>query len=234
MVAEPFSINANTAWNANSYITTSVSTRIRNVRVGDVYSGYAYYGDSGQNNNPNFYAVNLATGAETLLGNAGQLTGGGSFGIWTVLERGGFLYVQTTDNGIQVYNMNSATSLGSLQTAYSKATIDRVTGSSGQYFGLDVTPDGSKMLLSGLFGLIFEFGQPELSVSQAGSDLILSWPASVNSVTLQHSPSLSPANFTDLDPQPGVNNDGVRNTAIVPITGAAEFYRLRREENPPE
>jgi hypothetical protein len=51
-----------------------------------------------------------------VLGDAGSLTGTGSFGLWTVVERGGLLYVQTTDNGIQVYEMNSATSLGQLLT----------------------------------------------------------------------------------------------------------------------
>jgi len=230
VVAEPFSVNATTTWNANGYITSAVTTRIRNVRVGDVYSGFAYYGDSGQNNNPNFYAVNLATGAETLLGNAGTLTGGGSFGIWTVVERGGFLYVQTTDNGIQVYNMNSATSLGSLFATYSKELLDSVTGSSGQYFGLDVTPDGSKLLLSGLFGRIFEIGRPVLSVTQSGPDILLSWPASVTAVALQQSDSLSPANFSDLDPQPAISlsEDGSLNTATLPNAGEARFFRLRK------
>ena len=102
---EPFAVTPDTRWNANAYIETSASTRIRNVRVGDVHSGYAFYGDAGQNDNPAFYALNLATGAETLLGRAGTLTGGGSFGLWTVVEREGFLYVQTTDNGIQVFEL---------------------------------------------------------------------------------------------------------------------------------
>ena len=104
VVAAPFALNRNTAWNANGYITTSASTRIRNVRVGDAYSGYAYYGDGNQSSNPNMYVVNLATAAETLLGNAGTLTGTGSFGVWTVLERGGYLYVQTTDNARSDYD----------------------------------------------------------------------------------------------------------------------------------
>lgn len=231
VVADPFSMSANTAWNASGFITTSVTTRIRNVRVGDVYSGFAYYGDNGQNNNPNFYAVNLATGVETLLGNAGALTGGGSFGVWTVLERGGYLYVQTTDNGIQVYNMNSATSLGSLYTTYSKADLDAVTGGSAQYFGLDVTPDGSKLLLSGLGGLIFELGPPLLTISKTDTDVILSWPASVNAVVLQHSLTLSPPTFADIDPQPAVSSDGILNSATVPIANATEFFRLRKLVN---
>ena len=140
VAANPFAVTKNTAWNGNGYVITTVTTRIRNVRKGDVYSGHAYYGDAGQNNNPNFYAINLATGIETLLGNAGALTGGNSFGVWTVLERGGYLYVQTTDNGIRVYNMTSATTLGALAATYTKQDLDANTGGSDQYFGLDVTP----------------------------------------------------------------------------------------------
>ena len=229
VVAEPFSMSANTAWNASGFNTTTVTTRIRNVRVGDLYSGFAYYGDAGQNNNPNFYAINLVTGVEILLGNAGTLTGTGSFGVWTVLERGGYLYVQTTDDGIQVYNMNSATSLGSLYSTYTKTGLDTITGSSGQYFGLDVTPDGSKLLLGGVGGLIFELGPPVLGVSQAATDVVVSWPASVNAVVLQHSLTLSPPSFTDLNPQPGVSSDGILNTATVPIANTTEFFRLRKQ-----
>jgi hypothetical protein len=229
VVADPFAMVPNTAWNASGFVTTSVSTRIRNVRVGDVYSGFAYYGDSGQNSNPNFYALNLTTGVETLLGNAGTLTGGGSFGIWTVLERGGYLYVQTTDNGILVYNLTSATSLGSLYTTYSKADLNAITGSTGQYFGLDVTPDGSKLLLGGLGGLIWELGPPQLNISQVGTDVILSWPASVNSVVIQHSLTLSPPDFTDINPPPAVNVNGNMNEAIIPITNTTEFFRLRKQ-----
>jgi hypothetical protein len=231
VVVEPFSISTNTTWNANGFITTSVTTRIRNVRKGDVYSGYAYYGDAGQNTDPNFYAVNLTTGVETLLGNAGTLTGGGSFGVWTVLERGGYLYVQTTDNGIQVYNMNSATNLGSLYTTYTKTDLDTITGANaiGQYFGLDVTPDGSKLLLGGLGGLIFEFGPPILNISRSGTDVTLSWSASVNSVVIQNSLTLSPPNFIDMNPQPAINVNGIMNEVAIPITNTTEFFRLRKQ-----
>ncbi len=156
VVAEPFAVTKRTTWNGNGYITTSVGTRIRNVRKGDVYSGYAYYGDAGQNTAPKFYAVNLATGTETLLGNLGTLTGTGSFGLWTVLERDGYLYVQTTDNGIYVYSLTDATTLGALYTTYTKEQLDALTGGSAQYFGLDVTPDGKRLLLGGFEGKVYE------------------------------------------------------------------------------
>ena len=160
VVAEPFSVINNTTWNSSGYITTSVSTRIRNVRRGGVYSGYAYYGDAGQATDPKFYALNLATGAETLLGNlTGTLTGATtSFGLWTVVERDGYLYVQTSDNGIYVYSMTGATTLGSLYTTYTKEQLDALTGGSPQYYGFDVTADGKRLLLGGQGGNVTELG----------------------------------------------------------------------------
>ncbi len=155
--ADPFTAATNTLWNANGYVTTAATTRIRNVRVGQTYTDYAYYGDAGVNADPNFYAIDLATGASTLLGNAGTLTGDGSYGLWTVVESGGYLYVQTTDNGVQVYNMTGATGLGSLYTSYSKAEIDGLFGSpSAQYWGFDVSVDGSRMVFSGSNGNTYE------------------------------------------------------------------------------
>ncbi|MCS7303907.1 MAG: PEP-CTERM sorting domain-containing protein [Thermoguttaceae bacterium] len=161
-----FTASVNTTWNANGYVTTPVSTRIRNVRVGKTYTGYAYYGDAGVNNNPKFYAINLATGVSTELGGAGQLSGSGSFGVWTVVEAGGYLYVQTTDNGIQVYKMLDATTLGPLVYTYSKSLIDSLFPgqSSSQYWGFDVSPDGMRMVLSGASGRTYLiFGVPEPS-----------------------------------------------------------------------
>jgi len=228
VVAEPFSVTKNTTWNPDGFITTSVSTRIRNVRKGDVYSGYAYYGDAGQNGNPNFYALNLATGVETLLGNAGTLTGSGSFGLWTVVERDGYLYAQTTDNGIQVYNMTNATTLGSLYATYTKGQLDWITGGSAQYFGLDVTPDGRKLLLGGLGGKVFELEErPSLTISKSGANLVISWPASVSARVVQSSPSLS-TDLVDLDPQPAVAVNDDLNIVTIPRSAGNVFFRLRK------
>ena len=229
VVPNPFSVVKNTTWNANGYVFTSVTTRIRNVRKGDVYGGHAYYGDAGQNNSPNFYALNLATGIETILGNAGTLTGGNSFGVWTVLERGGYLYVQTTDNGILVYNMTSATTLGSLYTTYTKQDLDANTGGSAQYFGLDVSPDGTRLLLGGFAGKVFELGPPQLTFARSGTDLLVSWPAPVTSVILQSSATL-PTGFADHAPAPSVVTGTYLNTATIPITPESEkaFFRLRK------
>ena len=230
VVAEPFFMDVDIRWNANGYVETAATTRIRNIRVGDQYSGYAYYGDAGQNANPRFFAINLATGAETVLGDAGTLTGSGSFGLWTVVERGGYLYVQTTDNGIQVYTMTSATTLGPLATTYSAALLEEVTGQTGQYWGLDVAPDGT--LLLGRTGQVFELEvrrieQPVLSIARSQNNVILSWPASVIGAVLQATASLNPPNFQNLDPQPPISVVEGQNTVTIPRDSAYMFYRLR-------
>ena len=233
VVADPFAVTADTRWNANGYITTSASARIRNVRVGDVYSGYAYYGDAGQNNSPNFYAINLATGAETLLGNAGALTGTGSFGLWTVVERGGRLFVQTTDNGISVYKMNSATSLGDLETTYTKADLDEATGYTGQYWGFDVTQDGRTLLLGGSPGRVWQLTvtAPEaisLAISRSGNNVVLSWPETVTGALIEATDSLSPPAFSELTPQPAVTVNQGQNTASIPLGSQNQFFRLKK------
>ncbi len=122
VTADPFALTRNTTWNANGYITSAITTRIRNVRVGEGagYSNYAYYGDNGVSVNPKVFALNLTTGVETEIGSwngtlkAGTAGGAatGSWGLWTVVERGGYLYLQSSDDGIQVYSMTDPTTLG--------------------------------------------------------------------------------------------------------------------------
>lgn len=224
--AEPFAVTLNTAWNANGYVETGVSTRIRNVRVGDQYPGYAYYGDSGNNDFPKFFAINLATGQETLLGDAGILTGTGSFGVWTVLERGGYLYVQTTDNGILVYPMTGPTSIGPIYTTYQEWDLDLITGYTAQYYGLDVSPDGRRLVLGASGGKVYELGPPTIGMVWLGNSALVTWPSSVTSVILQSSGGLS--GFVDMDPQPPVQLDGKANTALVVPGPGNTFYRLRK------
>ncbi len=170
ITGDPFTATTNTTWNSDGYGTTPVTTRIRNVRVGKSYTGYAYYGDAGNNNNPKFYAIDLATGVSTELGGAGTLTGSGSFGLWTVVEADGYLYVHTTDNGIQVYDLVDPTTLGPLVTVYSKSLIDSLFPgqASTQYWGFDVSSDGLRMVLSGSGGRTYQiYGVPEPSALAA-------------------------------------------------------------------
>ncbi len=120
---DPFQVTANPSWNADGYVPTAATTRIRNVRVGDHYKGYAYYGDSGVKT-AGFWAINLATGVSTPLGTL-AVTGDGSWGLWTVKEVDGFLYVHTTHDGIYVFTLTDATTLGPLHTRYTKESLDR-------------------------------------------------------------------------------------------------------------
>jgi hypothetical protein len=151
---DPFQVTANTSWNANSYVTTGATTRIRNVRVGDIYNGYAYYGDAGTNT-AGFWVINLATGVSTQLGTL-NVTGDGSWGLWTVKEVDGFLYVHTTHNGIYIYNMTDATTLGTLHTRYTKDKLDALAEDTNPNWGFDVVDDGTRMLLSAGLGKIIE------------------------------------------------------------------------------
>jgi len=151
---EPFQVTANTSWNGNGYVTTEATTRIRNVRKGDIYNGYAYYGDAGTEN-AGFWAIDLATGVSTQLETL-SVTGSGSWGLWTVKEVNGFLYVHTTHDGIYIYNMIDATTLGSLHTRYTKDGLDALAEDTNPNWGFDVVDDGARMLLSAGLGRIIE------------------------------------------------------------------------------
>ena len=230
VAVEPFALTKNTTWNANGYVTTPASTRIRNVRVGQTYSGYAYYGDAGQNTNPKFYAIELATGTSTELGSLGTLTGAGSFGLWTVVERGNYLYVQTTDNGIQVYGpMINATNKGPLYATYAKTELDALTSvkTIDQYYGMDLSADAGKMLLGAAFGNVYVLEPAfKLGIAMSGANVILSWPSYHTSAVIESSADLS-LGFTEMSPQPSLGKSGNMNTAIIPAS-APQFFRLRK------
>ncbi len=151
---DPFQVTTNTSWNANGYVTTGATTRIRNIRVGDNYSGYAYYGDAGINT-AGFYVIDLATGVSTQLGTL-EVTGDGSWGLWTVKEADGFLYIHTTHDGIYIYNMTDATTLGTLHTRYTKDKLDTLAEDTNPNWGFDVVDGGSRMLLSAGRGRVIE------------------------------------------------------------------------------
>jgi hypothetical protein len=178
---EPFQVAANTSWNINGYVTTGATTRIRNVRVGDIYNGYAYYGDAGVNT-AGFWAIDLITGVSTQLGTI-NVTGDGSWGLWTVKEVGGFLYVHTTHDGINIYNMIDATTLGALHTTYTKDELDALAEDTNPNWGFDVVDDGARMLLSAGVGRVIEIvdsriadaPNPPNGAVDVKQTLILSW-----------------------------------------------------------
>jgi hypothetical protein len=234
VTVDPFTLTRNTTWCADGWTNTPVSTRIRNVRVGQTYTGYAYYGDAGNDNNPKFYAINLATGASTELGSAGPLHHVNlSWGLWTVVERGNYLYVQTTDDGIQVYGpMINATNKGPLFATYTKAELDTLTGrvDNDQYYGMDLSSDAGKMLLGGPLGSVYVLEREfEVNISKSGSNVILSWPSYYAGAVVESSPTSQPGSFTDHNPQPAKVALGDRVTATVSIAlDAPTFFRLRR------
>ena len=151
---DPFQVSANRSWNGNGYVTTGATTRIRNVRVGDIYNDCAYYGDAGTNT-AGFWCIDLATGVSTSLGTM-DVTGDGSWGLWTVKEVDGFLYVHTTHDGIYIYNMTDAVTLGTLHTRYTKDELDALAEDTNPNWGFDVVDGGARMLLSAGLGRVIE------------------------------------------------------------------------------
>ena len=237
VTANPFTLTRNTTWNANGYITSAITTRIRNVRVGKGagFSNYAYYGDNGVSVNPNVYALNLTTGVETLLGHwNGNLKAGiaggaesDSWGLWTVVECGGYLYLQSSDDGVQIYSMTDPTTMGALYTSYSPQDMLLATvAPRPALYGFDVAQNNEGLLLGSSSGGVYELGPPTLTAAKSGTDIILSWPASVTAVTVQSSSSLSPSSFGPI--YPTITVDGERNTATITPGSGSEFFRLTR------
>jgi hypothetical protein len=72
----------------------------------------------------------------------------------------GFLYVHTTHDGIYIYNMTDATTLGTLHTRYTKDELDALAidfvEDTVPNWGFDVVDDGSRMLLSAGIGRVIE------------------------------------------------------------------------------
>jgi hypothetical protein len=229
VTADPFSMTTNTTtWNTNGCVTNTLVSSIRNVRVGHVYSGYAYYGEDATGS-PKIYALNLATGNSTLLGNLGVLSGGG--GINAVVERGGYLFLLTAGDGLFVYNMTDATTLGSLYTSYSKSELDTATGydpNGTQYYGFDVSPDLNTFILGAAWGHVYELAPTfRLGIVKSGTQVTLTWPSYYSQVMVQSSSDLS-AGFTDMSPQPTVQVNGNVSSADIPMGTGPTFFRLNK------
>jgi len=143
VVADPFSTTLNTSWNTNGYVDAVAGIRIRNIRVGDWYNGYAYFADS-LVVNPTIYAVDLATGAITSIGSVSVTLG--YAGVWQCKEVEGYMYIQTTTDGIYVYDMTDATTLGTLYTHHTHAQLVDVAGTATHCYGSDVADSGSTII----------------------------------------------------------------------------------------
>jgi hypothetical protein len=69
---------------------------------------------------------------------------------------------------------------------------------------------------------------PRLSATQSGNNLLLSWPASQGLFTIQSTPGLAPPVWSNLQPQPPIQQVGADYQAILPLTSSRGFFRLAR------
>ena len=103
--------------------------------------------------------INLTNGAENAIGTISLAPVGGYVsapGPWTCKEVQGYLYVQTADDGIYVYDMTNATTLGALYTHHTKAQLNTITKNTTSNYGCDVSDRGRSILLSAGSGRIAE------------------------------------------------------------------------------
>jgi hypothetical protein len=71
---------------------------------------------------------------------------------------------------------------------------------------------------------------PTLTITAAGTNVILMWPTNVPGLTLQCTTNLSPsAVWINVSPPPVVVNG--QNLATNPIRGTRQFYRLSRRQD---
>jgi len=162
VVADPFSTTSNTSWNANGYVDAAAGIRMRNIRVGDWYNGYAYFADS-LVVDPTIYAIDLATGVITSIG-TGAFTdvGGYADGAWQCQEVEGYMYLQTTSDGIYVYDMTDATTLGTLYTHHTQAQLQAAAGVAASSYGSDVADSGRTIIWGRSSTAVAELGESRL------------------------------------------------------------------------
>ena len=115
-----------------------------------------------------------------------------------------------------------------------KAEVDEATGYFAQYWGFDVSADGNTFILGGAPGLTWELTvaadeSVELGIARDGNNIVLSWPLAANEAVVEFSPTLSPIQFSGLDPHPAIVPAGNQNTVTVPMSGTTGFYRLRKD-----
>lgn len=69
--------------------------------------------------------------------------------------------------------------------------------------------------------------EPSLSAARSDNNLVISWEGAAAGFVVQSTESLSPANWTDLSPQPPVVPADGQNTITLPIGTGNTFIRLR-------
>jgi uncharacterized repeat protein (TIGR03803 family) len=65
---------------------------------------------------------------------------------------------------------------------------------------------------------------PQLAITIAGTNVILTWPTNAAGFTLQSTTNLSPAAWSAVSPAPVVING--QNTVTNPVSGTHRFYQL--------
>jgi len=68
---------------------------------------------------------------------------------------------------------------------------------------------------------------PRLSASQLGTALQLGWLSRATNVAVQAASQLASPDWSDLQPQPVLQRDGITNSTSVALGAAPRFYRLR-------
>ncbi len=69
---------------------------------------------------------------------------------------------------------------------------------------------------------------PRINIRCLGNSVTLSWPTNFGLFTIQTSDTLSPASWSDMNPQPTISQNGNQNEASWINTGVGEFIRLKR------
>lgn len=137
------------------------------------------------------------------------------------------------------------TYLGSFPVTSADGTFDFAIGNLGLEEGAQVTatanysaaPAGTRNAptLTSPFSAPVTLAQgtpaaePTILATLSGDDLVISWEGAATGFVVQSTESLSPANWTDLSPQPPVVPSDGRNTVTVAIGTGNTFYRLRAQ-----
>jgi uncharacterized repeat protein (TIGR03803 family) len=160
------------------------------------------------------YGVILA--GNTLYGTSG----GGAWGSGTVFAM--------DTNGTGLTTLHNFTALSPAPEPYTN------TDGSGLQSGLLLSGDtlyGITTSGGSGYGTLFSISlPPTLTITAAGTNIVLMWPTNVSGVTLQCTTNLSLSAVWINVSAPAVVVNG-QNTATNPISGTRQFYRLSRRQD---
>jgi uncharacterized repeat protein (TIGR03803 family) len=197
-------------------------TNTQEVGDGGDLSGLAVSNNTLYCGDGSLFRVNTdGTGFSTLFG-----TGGRNFIIL-----GNVLYGTTTSGG----SLGYGTVFGINTDGTGFTTLYSFTGGSDGAYPVVLTSDGNTLYGATTdggrwsYGTIFSITSPgtppELSITPAGTNVILTWPTNVSDFTLQSATNLgSTVVWTSYSLTPLVVNG--QNTVTNPISGTQQFYRL--------